>query len=85
MKITKNGVLFINYRTAAPGTHLSSFTDGDGGTLLISTQTLVRMYELVKFDLEKRNCWQIVLGEVEKAYDLDEKYGEPVIRTPNKV
>lgn len=80
MKITKNGVLFINYGAASPGTYLSSFTDGDGGTLLISTPALIRMYELVKFDLERRNCWQIVMEEVEKACAIDEKYGEPVIQ-----
>lgn len=65
MKINVNGVTFDNYRSASPGVYLSTFTDAEGATLLIDTATLVRMYELCKFDLERRNGWAAVMERVE--------------------
>lgn len=64
MRITANGVTFENYRSASPGEYVSTFTDSDGATLLIDTVTLVRMYELCKFDLERRNGWDSVMLQV---------------------
>lgn len=61
MKINANGVTFDNYRSASPGVFLSSFTDAEGATLLIDTAILVRMYELCKFDLERRSGWAAVM------------------------
>lgn len=66
MQITKNGVIFDNYQSASPGIGFSSFTDKDGATLIIDTATLVRMYELCKFDLERRNVWNAVMDKLEK-------------------
>jgi len=62
MKITNEGVVFLDYQTASPHINMSQFTDSDGGTLLIATRTLVRMYELVKFDLAQHNAeWQAIV------------------------
>lgn len=69
MKITNNGALFADYRSASPGVDLSSFTDRDGATLLIDTATLVRMYELCKFDLERRGGWVAVMQRVDAAME----------------
>ncbi len=65
MQITKNGLIFSDYQWASPGIDFSSFTDKDGATLLIDTDTLVRMYELCKFDLERRGGWAAVMARVE--------------------
>lgn len=61
MKVTANGVVFDNYRGASPGFPYSAFRDHDGATLLIDTATLVRMYDLCKFDLERRGLWDEVV------------------------
>lgn len=66
MKLTSNGILFEGYKLASPDTHICRFTDKDGATLLIKTTTLVRMYELAKFDLERNGAWEYVLEEVEE-------------------
>ena len=65
MNITANGVKFDNYRSASPSVYMSTFTDYEGATLLIDTATLVKMYELCKFDLERRNGWAAVMERVE--------------------
>ena len=65
MKITDKGVMFSEYRSASPGIGVSAFTDCDGATLLIDTATLARMYELCKFDLERRNGWAAVMARIE--------------------
>ena len=65
MKITRNGVLFESYVSASPASTISAFTDRDGATLLIDTATLVRMYELVRFDLERRGGWADVMARME--------------------
>jgi len=65
MKINSTGVMFCDYRGASPGIDFSSFTDEDGATLLIDTATLVRMYELCKFDLERRHGWAAVMAKIE--------------------
>lgn len=67
MQITKNGLIFRDYRWASPGVELSSFTDNDGATLVIDTAALIRMYELCKLDLERRNGWAAVMARVETA------------------
>ena len=61
MKINGHGLMFADYILASPGAQVSTFTDSDGATLRIDTLTLVRMYELCKFDLERRNLWASVL------------------------
>jgi hypothetical protein len=65
MQVTDKGVFFTDYRSASPGVGVSSFTDRDGATLFIDTGTLVRMYELCKFDLERRGGWAAVMARVE--------------------
>jgi hypothetical protein len=65
MKITDRGLVFEGYRCASPSTGYCSFTDKGGATLLIEATTLVKMYELVKFDLERRGGWQAVMSELE--------------------
>lgn len=65
MHITKNGLIFCDYQGASPGIDFSSFTDKDGATLLIDAATLVRMYELCKFDLERRHGWAAVMAKIE--------------------
>lgn len=68
MKITDRGVVFEGmYRGASPSTGYCSFTDQDGATFLIEAATLVRMYEIVKFDLERRNGWDYVMSMVEQS------------------
>lgn len=76
MKINMNGVTFDNYRSASPGVYMSSFTDSDGATLLIDTATLVRMYELCRLDLERRNGWAAVMARVEPPKFQDERHGD---------
>jgi hypothetical protein len=61
MKFSRNGFTFDAYRSASPGVQMSSFTDADGATLHIDTATLVQMYELVKFDLQRRSGWAEVI------------------------
>lgn len=65
MKLTERGVVFEGYRSANPSTGYCSFTDHDGATLLIEATTIVRMYEIIKFDLERRGGWQAVMSELE--------------------
>lgn len=65
MKITNNGVIFTDYQRASPGTITSSFTDRDGATLLIDTGTLIRMYDLCKFDLERKGAWSSVMARAD--------------------
>jgi hypothetical protein len=65
MKITDRGLFFTEYKSASPGVFVSSFTDKDGAALLIDTVTLVRMYELCKFDLQHRGGWADVMARVE--------------------
>lgn len=64
MKLTGNGVTFENYVSANPNQYYSTFTDDEGATIRIKTSTLCRMYELVKFDLQRRNGWEFVLEEL---------------------
>ena len=64
MKITSTGVAFRDYVSACPSPTICSFTDRDGATLLIDTPTLVRMYELVRFDLERRGGWVDVMARI---------------------
>ena len=66
MNITNNGVFFRDYVTASSGSHISTFTDKDGARLCIDTTTLIHMYELVKFDLERSNEWNSVLQRMER-------------------
>lgn len=65
MKITERGIIFEGYRGASPSTGYCSFTDRDGATLLIEATTVIRMYEIIKFDLERRGGWQAVISELE--------------------
>ena len=62
MKLTNRGIVFECYRNASPSSDYCSFTDTDGATLIIKTSTLVRMFELVKFDLERNGAWEYVLN-----------------------
>lgn len=66
MQLTSQGIFFEDYKLASPCTGYSRFTDKDGATLLIRTTTLIRMYEIVKYDLERRDLWDFILEEVEK-------------------
>lgn len=65
MKITSTGAHFDNYVSASPSATVCAFDDRDGATLLIDTPTLVRMYELVKFDLERRGGWADLMARME--------------------
>lgn len=65
MKIASTGVYFDNYVNASPSSYTCAFTDRDGATLLIDAATLVRMYELVKFDLERRGGWADLMARIE--------------------
>lgn len=65
MKITSTGVYFDGYVNASPSSATCAFTDRDGATLLIDTATLVRMYELVRFDLERRGGWAAVMAMID--------------------
>lgn len=67
MKITSTGVYFDGYVSASPSETICAFTDRDGATLLIDTAALVRMYELVRFDLERRGGWAGVMARVEDS------------------
>ena len=67
MQIASRGVVFEDYNGASPSTGYCSFTDKDGATLLIKAATLVRMYEIVKFDLERRHGWEAVIAELESS------------------
>lgn len=67
MKITDRGVFFEDYLGCSPSTGVCSFTDIEGATLLIQATTLVKMYEIVKFDLERRNGWNFVMAELENG------------------
>lgn len=67
MLITRSGVTFSGYQSASPGSMVSSFTDEHGASLLIDTATLVRMYELVKFDLERRGGWDELMQRVQES------------------
>ena len=54
MKVYDKGVIISGmYRTASPGTDVTVFTDSDGARVFIDTKTLVYLYELAKFDLER--------------------------------
>ena len=66
MKITDKGLTIEDYQSANPNQYYSTFTDVDGARFSIKTTTLVKMYELVKFDLERRNGWNFVMDELEK-------------------
>jgi hypothetical protein len=55
MKINGEGIQIIGmYKSAMPGRFFTAFTDNDGARIYIDTETLVHLYELVKFDLEHR-------------------------------
>lgn len=64
MKISEAGTYFEDYVSARPGTFISRFTDSEGATLLIPTALLVKMYELVKFDLERSGSWKNVQSQL---------------------
>jgi hypothetical protein len=66
MKLTDNGAVFDDYRSCSPSTNYCSFTDHEGATLLIPAATLVRMYNIVKYDLETRHGWLQVMDTVEE-------------------
>lgn len=63
MNININGVTFQDYERARPSTGYSEFIDKDGATLIIKTTTLIKMYELVKFDLELQGTFDYVLDK----------------------
>ena len=65
MKITANGLVFEDYNSANPAQSYSTFTTPEGVKLHIKTTTLVKMYSLVQFDLERRGVWQYVLDTLE--------------------
>ncbi len=66
MKITDRGVVFEgDYKGASPSTSYCSFTDAEGAKFLIEATTLVRMYEVVKADLERKNNWNYVVEQLE--------------------
>lgn len=65
MKITDCGVIFDDYVSARPNAGYCHFKDASGSTLLIPVTTLVRMYELVKFDLERSGSWETVMKWME--------------------
>ena len=65
MKITSNGLVFEDYNSANPSQTYSTFTTPEGVKLHIKTTTLVKMYSLVQFDLERRGVWQYVLDTLE--------------------
>lgn len=58
MKINDFGIHFEKYVTGCPDYTFSSFTDSDGARLVINSKTLIKMYELLKFDLERRGLWE---------------------------
>lgn len=67
MKIGQHGVYFEGmYCQAAPGVTVSRFVDEDGATFFIDTITLLRMAELVKFDLERWNKLEYVMEQLNK-------------------
>lgn len=67
MKIGQQGVYFEGmYTSAGPGVSLCRFTDKDGAVFMIDTTTLLRMAEIVKFDLERWNKLEYVMEQVEK-------------------
>jgi hypothetical protein len=66
MEITNKGVVFESYRSVNPSEGYSCFTDEDGAKLLIKTTTLVKMYEIVKYDLERRNGWAGLMATLEE-------------------
>lgn len=65
MKITSTGVYFDSYVGASIAPTVCAFDDRDGATLLIDAATLVRMYELVRFDLERRGGWADLMSRIE--------------------
>lgn len=65
MKITSTGVHFDSYVGASIAPTVCAFDDRDGATLLIDTIALVRMYELARFDLERRGGWAGVMARIE--------------------
>lgn len=77
MKLTHNGILFEHYQSAAPGIYFSTFTDTDGARLTIKTETLIRMYELVKFDLNRNGTFDKIIKDMKDFDDAQRKeYGE---------
>jgi hypothetical protein len=65
MQITDRGVQVEEYASASPGIAYSTFTDIKGAKLCIPTHVLVQMYELCKFDLQRRGVWGAVLKKAE--------------------
>lgn len=60
MRITSNGVHIGGmYKRAFPGQYTTTFVDYDGVAIEIDTKTIVCLYELVKFDLERRTGQKI--------------------------
>ncbi len=67
MKITDNGIIFEDYKAASPSTGYCLFVDVDGAKFLIKAETIVNMYNLIKFDLERRSGWEEVMQRVEES------------------
>lgn len=70
MNITSGGVTFEEYVRANPSAWYSEFTDADGATLRIKTTTLIKMYELVKFDLERQGSFETVVQSIEQRHHV---------------
>jgi hypothetical protein len=66
MKLLSTGVIFDEYVSASPDGILSGFIDRDGAVLWIPTATLIKMYELVRFDLERKGGWASVMMQCER-------------------
>lgn len=65
MKIGQQGVYFNGmYTSGNPGIYTSTFTDEDGARFSIDTITLLRMAELVKFDLRKNENLERIYKEM---------------------
>lgn len=53
------------YKGASPDSILTSFTDQDGCVIYMESKTIVHLYELLKFDAERRNYWKYISKEDE--------------------
>lgn len=76
MLLTNKGVIFDNYVGASPDSEYSTFREESGACLTIKTTTLVRMYELVKFDLERSGCWDRMLSKIEEEAKVRSSIGD---------
>jgi hypothetical protein len=60
MIIGSRGIYFTDYTSANITKDVCEFKDPNGATLLIDAITLVHMYELMKFHLQKEGSWHLV-------------------------